>query len=354
MSQRRYNRPARGGGRRQGARQQSQYEDYRGQAPWEREAYAPRAANQGEYGSPWGGERGYAPEDEAEYEYGEYGDRRYAGRRYEPAGYPQERFQGGRYQAGGYAPGGYPQGGYQQGGYQQGGNAPYDRPEAGRGGPYESAPWQHAPSGQRNYREEREDRRWEEGRALLGGPPRDWQRQSGGQSGAPWGAGQSPSQWGGRSAPDQYVQYGGAPWGAGEAAYRSTYSSGAGREEFRSANTAPGYGRAADSHYGKGPKQYSRSDERIREDVCDELYDDEEIDAQDIEVQVKDGKVTLIGTVPERAMKHRAEDIAGAARGVRDCENHIRVQSPATMDRSSASDRETTPPRSAKGSAGGV
>jgi hypothetical protein len=40
---------------------------------------------------------------------------------------------------------------------------------------------------------------------------------------------------------------------------------------------------------------------------------------------VKDGMVTLSGTVPSRKMKHRAEDIADAARGVKDVDNRIRV-----------------------------
>jgi len=44
------------------------------------------------------------------------------------------------------------------------------------------------------------------------------------------------------------------------------------------------------SHYGKGPKGYTRSDERIREDVCDRLSDDDEVDARDITVTVKNRK----------------------------------------------------------------
>ncbi len=77
---------------------------------------------------------------------------------------------------------------------------------------------------------------------------------------------------------------------------------------------------------GVGPKNYARSDERIREDVCDEIADDGEIDARDIDIEVKDGEVTLTGTVPERYMKHRAEDIADSCPGVRDVHNGLRVQ----------------------------
>src|SRR5687767_13700993 len=51
--------------------------------------------------------------------------------------------------------------------------------------------------------------------------------------------------------------------------------------------------------FGKGPKGYKRSDDRIREDVCDVLSEGW-IDASDIEVRVSDSEVTLIGFVTDR------------------------------------------------------
>lgn len=84
---------------------------------------------------------------------------------------------------------------------------------------------------------------------------------------------------------------------------------------------------------GVGPRNYVRSDERIREDICDELSDDGEVDARDIDIEVRDGTVTLSGTVPERYMKHRAEDIADDSRGVTDVENRLRVQKPESPER---------------------
>jgi osmotically-inducible protein OsmY len=77
---------------------------------------------------------------------------------------------------------------------------------------------------------------------------------------------------------------------------------------------------------GKGPKGYSRSDERVLEDVCSRLSDDDYIDATNIEVKVEGGEVTLTGTVNEREQKRRAEDLVERISGVRDVENHIKVR----------------------------
>lgn len=80
-------------------------------------------------------------------------------------------------------------------------------------------------------------------------------------------------------------------------------------------------------HRGKGPKGYSRSDDRIKEDISDKLSDDVFIDATEIEVTVNQGEVTLTGTVSERSEKRRAEDIAEEVSGVTNVENRIRVTS---------------------------
>jgi hypothetical protein len=77
---------------------------------------------------------------------------------------------------------------------------------------------------------------------------------------------------------------------------------------------------------GKGPKGYVRSDDRIREDVCDYLTDDPFLDPSDIEVHVRDGEVTLNGTVSSRADKHYAEDVAEQAAGVHHLQNNLRVR----------------------------
>jgi hypothetical protein len=76
---------------------------------------------------------------------------------------------------------------------------------------------------------------------------------------------------------------------------------------------------------GRGPKGYVRTDERIREDVCDRLSMDDDVDASEVEVRVENGEVTLEGTVPTRSMKHRAEDLTEDVAGVNDVHNRLRV-----------------------------
>jgi hypothetical protein len=80
------------------------------------------------------------------------------------------------------------------------------------------------------------------------------------------------------------------------------------------------------SHYGKGPKDYVRADSRIREDVCDRLSDDDEIDASDISVSVQQGEIQLEGHVADRHDKRRAERIALSVRGVIDVRNELQVK----------------------------
>ena len=76
---------------------------------------------------------------------------------------------------------------------------------------------------------------------------------------------------------------------------------------------------------GKGPKNYTRSDERIREDVCERLAD-AALDASDIDVKVTDGEVLLEGTVPDRWTERAAQDVACRVRGVKHCDNQLRVE----------------------------
>jgi osmotically-inducible protein OsmY len=79
------------------------------------------------------------------------------------------------------------------------------------------------------------------------------------------------------------------------------------------------------SFIGRGPKGYRRSDDRIREEICDRMTDDPLLDATDVEVDVRQGEVTLSGMVNSRDQKRRAEDITEMIGGVRDVTNQLRV-----------------------------
>jgi hypothetical protein len=64
------------------------------------------------------------------------------------------------------------------------------------------------------------------------------------------------------------------------------------------------------SHVGKGPKGYKRTDERIRELICEALTHDPRIDARDVEVLVRDGELALTGSVSDRWVKYAIEELA--------------------------------------------
>ena len=84
--------------------------------------------------------------------------------------------------------------------------------------------------------------------------------------------------------------------------------------------------RGSQFHRGRGPRGYSRSDDRIREDVNDRLTDDPYIDASEIDVTVNNCEVTLSGTVDDRRTKRRAEDMVETISGVRHVQNNLRVR----------------------------
>ncbi|WP_081478084.1 BON domain-containing protein [Achromobacter arsenitoxydans] len=112
------------------------------------------------------------------------------------------------------------------------------------------------------------------------------------------------------------------------------------REEPMSFDTAErgGYGRGMTAWRDRGsrrtdPKGYIRSDERVRENVCESLAHSG-LDVSDVSVSVADGKVTLEGTVPNRRMKHDVEDCTVECAGVKDVENRIRVGAAAQAGQS--------------------
>ncbi|HZW10646.1 MAG TPA: BON domain-containing protein, partial [Phycisphaerales bacterium] len=77
---------------------------------------------------------------------------------------------------------------------------------------------------------------------------------------------------------------------------------------------------------GRGPKGYKRSDERIKEEVCDMLMGAYDLDSEELEVGVKEGEVTLTGSVTSRNDKWEAERLAESVLGVKDVINQLRVK----------------------------
>lgn len=77
---------------------------------------------------------------------------------------------------------------------------------------------------------------------------------------------------------------------------------------------------------GLGPQGYTRTDENIKDDVNDRLTQHGGIDARNIHVDVKNGEVTLTGTVASRKQKRMAEDVVDSVPGVEDIHNNLKVQ----------------------------
>ncbi len=96
-------------------------------------------------------------------------------------------------------------------------------------------------------------------------------------------------------------------------------------------------------HAGRGPKNWKRSDDRIREDVNERLTDHPHIDASEIDVQVKDGEVTLTGNVEDRRTKRMVEDVVEGISGVKEVHNNLKTSGNASgTEGSHAQGGETT------------
>ncbi|MBX3192030.1 MAG: BON domain-containing protein [Labilithrix sp.] len=100
-------------------------------------------------------------------------------------------------------------------------------------------------------------------------------------------------------------------------------------------------------YYGKGPKGYKRSDDRIREDVCEAIASQGMIDASDVEVKVEAGVVILSGTVAARHHKRGLEQIVERTRGVEDVHNELRLSRPEEPNRRESPRESGTMPRTA-------
>lgn len=257
--------------------------------------------------------------------------------------------------------------GQQQGGWQGGGYGQQQGGEWNRMGRYGEEGWQGGGQGSQG--------RWGQGGNYSMNRDYGQQGYRGGQQQGSWGGGQQHgSSFGGGyegqgmgrpfSGESSYASSRGN-WGGGYGSYGGTGAYGTGRygSSGMSGYGSSGYGssgyggmsgrssqgqrgfwdrasdevsswfgdeqaqhrREQDEHRGRGPKGYTRSDERIREDVNDRFTDDGWLDASEITVQVSNAEVTLTGQVNSREDKRRAEDIAEAISGVKHVQNNLRV-----------------------------
>lgn len=112
-------------------------------------------------------------------------------------------------------------------------------------------------------------------------------------------------------------------------------------QDFRERFAEERYGREPDYGYGFGqspykseagrfrgigPKGYERSDERLREIICERLTDEPSVDASEVSLEVKDKVVTLSGFVSDRRTKYEIEDLVEHCGGVKDIDNQLRVK----------------------------
>jgi hypothetical protein len=128
-----------------------------------------------------------------------------------------------------------------------------------------------------------------------------------------------------RDPEESYGTLGGTPYPGGVFTTAS-YGSGAEYYDITGMNPNPLLERAHRPHRGTGRKAYTRSDELIRDQVCERFTQHPLIDATLLDVQVQDGEVYLKGLVLDRRMKHMVEDVVDEVQGVKEIHNELRVR----------------------------
>ncbi|HYP15423.1 MAG TPA: BON domain-containing protein, partial [Bryobacteraceae bacterium] len=120
-----------------------------------------------------------------------------------------------------------------------------------------------------------------------------------------------------------YGSLGGSSQGSEQGTRPTGFGAPSGKDWFSGPGPQPDRG---GRFAGKGPKGWKRSDDRIREDVCERLTHHPDVDASEIEIQVHEAEVTLSGTVDDRHARRLAEDVAEGVSGVKHVHNNIRIQ----------------------------
>ncbi len=115
-------------------------------------------------------------------------------------------------------------------------------------------------------------------------------------------------------------QYGTPPGGGWQSSSRR-WQGGSGQSQRFGQGGSAGSGRFS----GRGPRGYQRSDDRIREDVCELLTRHGEIDASEMDVEVRGATVLLRGTADSGRTRRLAEELVEEIPGVQDVQNELRV-----------------------------
>jgi osmotically-inducible protein OsmY len=223
-------------------------------------------------------------------------------------------------------------------------NRDWDEPSGQRGS---SGYWGGSESEQSGWRRDMDEDRWGQGGY---GQSQYGQREQGGYGQSQYGQreqrGYGQSQYGQRGqggyGQSQYGQreQGGYGGGARQQQYGRQYESqsfdqpyppGFQGESGSSQRSQSGFGRegysAGGLHRGKGPKGYTRSDDRLKEVICEKLTDDPMIDASEVSIEVTGQTVKLTGTVDDRSTKYEIEELVERCGGVKDIDNQLRVRS---------------------------
>lgn len=154
--------------------------------------------------------------------------------------------------------------------------------------------------------------------------PAPWSQRYGAGEEGDYGYGSSYQMEGGRGScsygsPYASSAYGADHWAGRDSEFYTRYGS--------RLNPSPAYGWSQGMmRGGRGPKSYRRSDECVMDDIHERLDHHPDIDVRDIDVEVKNGEVTLKGTVPTRRDKRLCEVIVDNVYGVKNVHNMIHVE----------------------------
>lgn len=157
----------------------------------------------------------------------------------------------------------------------------------------------------------------------------DYSRGGQGQTGGGYGTGSTSS--GGYGGGTDYSRGGQGGGGYAGGGYTGGGTYGGGTGSYGGGYTSGSYSRGSEwgqqgPYSGRGPQGYQRSNERIKEDVCEILTRHGEVDASNVQVRVENGEITLEGTVNSRREKRLAEDVVEDLPGVREVHNRLRVE----------------------------